>query len=181
MEPPKRLSERVESWLSRVPGIRTYRDREHRRETDKHLREHLASRLQEARSSLSRMALDVSQRGQLDSLDKLDRLSSRIQQMADAIRYASYRYAGVFDLDKVREEELDQLYDCDLSLIDDLEKIQAKVQELDRDTPQEALKNRIGEADRLLDLLRQKFDRRSEFLGRLGSGVGSRDERKRSV
>jgi hypothetical protein len=45
MEQDKGLARRVEEWLSRVPGLRTYRRREHRRETDKRLREHIASRL----------------------------------------------------------------------------------------------------------------------------------------
>jgi hypothetical protein len=54
MEARKGFSDRVERWLARIPGVRTYRDREHRRETDKQLREHLASQLQEARSHLTR-------------------------------------------------------------------------------------------------------------------------------
>jgi hypothetical protein len=180
MESPKGFSDRVENWLARIPGIRTYRDREHRRETDKRLREHLASQLQEARSSLKRIALDLSQKGQLDPLDELDRLSSHIQQMADTIRYASYGYGGIFDLEKIREEELDRLYAFDLSLMDDLEKIKAKAEELVPETLPETWRTRMGEARHLLEALEQKFRQRSDFLGRTDSNARSRNHRPRS-
>jgi hypothetical protein len=164
MEGRKGFSDRVERWLARIPGVRSYRDREHRRETDKHLREGLASRLQEARSQLTHAILDLSQKGQYDSLEALDRLSSRIQQMADTIRYASYGYAGIFDLEKIREEELDRLYSIDLSLMDDVEGLQAKVTELNSQTPPEKGKTTAEEAFHLLDGLEKKFRRRNDLM-----------------
>ena len=162
----KGFSDRIERWLARIPGVRTYRDREHRRETDKRLREHLASQLQEARSGLSRTTLEMSQKGQFGPLAGLDRLSSRIQQMSDAIRYASYGYAGIFDVEKIREEELEHLYTFDLSLMDGLEGIQSKVAELGTQNPPEKWNAAIEEAFRLLDALEKKFRQRNEFLAR---------------
>ncbi|MBU1206775.1 MAG: hypothetical protein KKH04_07605 [Proteobacteria bacterium] len=35
MGTPKGFSDRIENWLAKIPGIRTYQDREHRRETAK--------------------------------------------------------------------------------------------------------------------------------------------------
>src|SRR4030042_3721381 len=103
MEPPKGFSDRVEKWLSWIPGIGTYRDRERRRETDKKIREHLASQLQEARSRLKRLTLNFSQKGQLDPLVDVDRLSAHLHQVAGTIRYASYGYGGIFAPEKIRE------------------------------------------------------------------------------
>jgi len=163
MKSGKGFSDRVEKWLARVPGVRDYRDREHRRETDKHLREKMGSQLQEARSKLSHAVLGLSQKGQYDLLEELDRLSSRIQQMADTIRYASYGYSGIFDLEKIREEELDRLYSIDLSLMDDLEGLQAKVAELDSQTHPEKGKTTAEEAFHLLDGLEKKFRRRNDL------------------
>ena len=164
MEKSKGFSDRVESWLARIPGVRTYRDREHRRETDKKLREHLALRLQEVRSPLKRVTLDLSSRGQMESLAKLDRFSSRLQQMADTIRYASYGYSGIFDLDKIREEELDRLYSFDLSLVEELERIQKSVGEIGLAATREAREQKIGEADTLADSLETKFNQRKELI-----------------
>jgi uncharacterized protein (DUF58 family) len=164
MKSSKGFSDRVERWLARIPGVRSYRDREHRRETDKHLREHMASRLQEARSQLTPIILNLSQKGQYDLLEELDRLSSRIQQMADTIRYASYGYAGIFDLEKIREEELDRLYSIDLSLMDDLERLQAKVGELNSQPPPEKGKEMSKESFHLLDALEKRFRQRNDLM-----------------
>ena len=166
MKARKGFSDRVERWLARIPGVRTYRDREHRRETDKQLREHLASQLQEARTQLKGTILDLSKKGQLDLLEELDRLSSRIQQMADSIRYASYGYSGIFDLEKIREEELDRIYSVDLSLVDDLDGIRAKVAELGSQTSPEKRKTMAEEAFDLLDVLEKNFRQRNDFLTR---------------
>ena len=166
MGAPKGFSDRVERWLAKIPGVRTYRDREHRRETDKHLREHLAARLLEARSGLTRTILEMSKKGQLVPLAELDRLSSRMQQMADTIRYASYGYAGIFEVEKIREEELDRLYTFDLSLMDDLERIQSKVEELSLQNPPEKWDRAIEETVHLLDALEKKSHRRNDFMAR---------------
>jgi hypothetical protein len=86
--------------------------------------------------------------------------------MADTIRYASYGYAGIFDLEKIREEELDRLYAIDLSLMDDLEAIQAKVAEIGSQASPEKGKMTIAEAFLLLDGLEKKFRQRNEFMAR---------------
>jgi len=166
MDAPKGFSDRVERWLAKIPGVRTYRDREHRRETDKHLREHISARLLEARASLTRTTLEMSKKGQLGPLAELDRLSSRMQQMADTIRYASYGYAGIFDVEKIREEELDRLYTVDLSVMDDLEGIRSKVAELSPQNPSEKWERAIEEAVHLLDALEKKFRQRNDFMAR---------------
>ena len=166
MESPKGFSDRVEKWLSWVPGIGTYLDRERRRETDKKIREHLASRLQEARSLLKRLTVNFSQKGQLDPLVDVDRLSAHLQQLAGTIRYASYGYGGIFDPEKIREKELDRLYSFDLSLRDDLQGVQRQVEGMVRETGPETLTKKIQEAEYLLDAFEEKFRQRNDFMNR---------------
>jgi hypothetical protein len=168
MEKSRGLADRVESWMARIPGVRTYRDREHRRETDKKLREHLASRLQEFRTELKRILLDLSSKGQLDFLARLDRFSSHLQQMADSIRHASYGYSGIFDREKIREEELDHLYRFDLLLVDDLDRMKKGVEEIGQAGSGEDREKKIGEAEDLLDALETKFAQRKAFMSQPG-------------
>ena len=174
MGTPKGFSDRIENWLAKIPGIRTYQDREHRRKTDKQLRKHLAARLQEARQLLKRLILDISQKEDLTLLAEMDRLSSHLQQMADTIQYASYGYGGVFDLEKIREEELDQLYTFDLSLMEDLDKIQAQMEKMVQDTSPEVLLPRRKQAASLLEALEKKFRNRNNFLARSASSIEKR-------
>ena len=171
MEKPKGFADRVEGWMARIPGVRTYREREHRRETDKKLREHLASRLQEVRSQVKKVVLDLSTRGQMETLGKLDRLSSHLQQMADTIRYASYGYGGIFDVEKIREEELNRLYTFDLLLVDDLERIQKNVGEIGPASSPTEREKKIEETETFLDSLETKFNQRKEFMSLPANGV----------
>ena len=164
MEKPKGLADRIETWMKKIPGVRSYKEREQRRETDKKLREHLASRLQDSRSRLKKIAQDLSAKNQLESLAKLDRFSSRLQQMADTIRYASYGYSGIFDLDKIREEELDRLYNFDLQLVEHLEKIQKGVEEVGQASSAFAREKKVEEAEAVLDALESQFNRRKELI-----------------
>lgn len=166
MEMRKGFADRVESWMARVPGVRTYREREHRRETDKKLREHLASGLQEVRSQLKKIVLDSSTRGEMDSLAGLDRLSSHLQQMIDAIRYAAYGYGGIFDLEKIRQDELDRLYNFDFTLAEDLERIRKSVEEIGQAATPEARKKKAEEAESFLASMETKFQQRKDWMSR---------------
>ena len=156
--------------MARIPGVRTYREREHRRETDKKLREHLASRLQEIRSRLKKVVLDLSTKGQMESLGKLDRLSSHLQQIADTVRYASYGYSGIFDVEKIREDELNRLYTFDLLLVDDLERIQKSVEEIGPASSPAEREKKVEGTESFLDSLETKFSQRKEFMSRPADG-----------
>ncbi len=166
MEGAKGFADHVEKWVSWIPGVGTYRGREERRETDKKIREHIAAQLQEARAGVKRVTLEFSQKGLLDPLVDLDRLSAHIQRVADTIRYAGYGFGGIFDLEKIRDEEIHRLCSFDLSLKDDIEKLQAKVGEIKSDPTADALKKKILESEEVITNLEEKFKKRRDFMGR---------------
>jgi hypothetical protein len=166
MNEHKGFSDRIENWLSKIPGIRTYRARENRRETDKRVREHLASRLHGAREDLKRLALELTKKGNLAPLSDVDRISAHAQQMADTIRYASYGYSGIFDLEKIREDELDQLYAFDLSLMEDIEGFVEEVPAMHADMPAEELDGSLRGLSEVLVDLEKKFRQRGDFLSK---------------
>ena len=166
MQPTGGFADHVEKWISWVPGVGTYRDREKRRETDKKIREHVADQLQDARAHLKRNITDFSRKGNLDPLVDLDHLSSQIQQMADTIRYASYGYGGIFDLEKIRDEEIHRLCSFDLSLKEDGEKLRGKIGEITPILSADDLKKKILEAGAVMVNLQEKYRKRKEFMGR---------------
>jgi hypothetical protein len=164
MGPAKGLADQVEKWISWVPGVGTYLDREKRRETDKKIREHVAGRLQEARALLRRTMLEFSRSGKGEHLIDLDHLSAQIQQMSDTIRYASYGYGGIFDLDKIREEEIQRLCFFDLSLKEDAEKLQGKIEEITPDISAGDLKRKVLESGAVVVSLQGNYRRRKDFM-----------------
>jgi len=166
MEAAKGMADHVEKWISWVPGIGTYQDREKRRETDKKIREQVAAGLQETREALKRVMLEFSRSGKGEILIDLDHLSAQIQQMADTIRFASYGYGGIFELDKIREEEIHRLCSFDLALKEDTEKLQGKIGDITPVITGEELRQKILEARAVVVSLQEKYRKRKNFMGR---------------
>ena len=123
-------AERLERLARLVPGVGRYQNREGLRETDKQVRVHLADLL----TDLNRIAEDAVRRlteaGRLDRLPALDRVARLVSTLADRIRYASYGFAGVFDLRKVRETELAALHRFDLDLLEAVPRLRQPLQAL---------------------------------------------------
>lgn len=67
----------------------------------------------------------------------------KLQLLIDRIRTASYGYAGLFDAVKVKEEQLDALYDFDSRMLDFVDEVAA---DADRVTSAVAAGEGIGEA-----------------------------------
>jgi len=111
-------AERLERLARAIPGVARYQDREGLRETDKQVRAHLADLLGDLSRILERAARRLTEARRLDRLPAVDGVARRVSILADRIRYASYGFAGVFDLHKIRETELAALHRFDLDLME---------------------------------------------------------------
>jgi hypothetical protein len=114
----------LEKLADAIPGLKGYRDKEARRDTDKRLRDYIAGRIDGVRKSIDDTKRTQVEEGKLDGLAEIDRLSQKLRKSADSIRHASYGYSGFFDQVKIREAELDRIYQYDLSLISDIEALE---------------------------------------------------------
>ncbi len=119
------LSEKsfLEKLAEKIPGVKGYRDREGRRETDRRLREYLARRLDEGRTGLDsvrRAALEAKDLALLDTVGRLDR---SLQKTVASLRYADAGYSGFFDQVKIGDAELDRLYAYDEALLSEVHAI----------------------------------------------------------
>jgi hypothetical protein len=119
-----------EGLLSKVPGYRGYKEKEDRRASDKLLREQIAGQLDEQRRRLVELQRELLDDGGLLLVDDLDRAVTKVQKLADKIRTASYGYAGLFDAVKVKEDELDALYEFDESILRHVSAIQSAIDAL---------------------------------------------------
>ena len=120
----------LERLASKIPGYRGYKEKEDRRAADKLLRDHLADQLNEQQRRMAELQRDLLEGGGLLLVDDLERAVTKAQKLADKIRTASYGYAGLFDEVKVKEEELDALYDFDESMLQHVSAIQAAIDAL---------------------------------------------------
>lgn len=119
------------NWLerlgARIPGFGGFKDRELRRDVDRLQREYLAAEIGGTKRRLQEKARAYADAGQIAALTPFDRLDRRLDGLAQAVRFADYGATGFFDAVKVYDEELDRLYQFDLSLLDELAVLDADV------------------------------------------------------
>jgi hypothetical protein len=108
---------KFEELIGKIPGYKGYKQKELRREADKLLRTTLANQLSDLRTKLTGLQLDFLSKGKLALVDDLERAVGKLQILIDRLRTASYGYAGLFDAVKIKEGELDALYDFDTQLL----------------------------------------------------------------
>ena len=87
----------LEKIADKIPGLAGYRRREARRDTDRRIREWLASRLDEGREPLHLLRRALTASGVLPSLNEVGRVDSALQHSAASLRYADDGYTGLFD------------------------------------------------------------------------------------
>jgi hypothetical protein len=161
------------NWLERlgdkIPGYSGYSDRERRRDIDKLHRESLANRLRGLKGPLSELVRELSSSGRLMEVDPLDRAQRKLDRLENRIRFASYGYAGFFDVVKIEQPELESIYRFDLALVEIVDRVEAKIRELiGRTSSPDELKRAVAEVDGALDEVSKTFDDRYNAINTFG-------------
>jgi hypothetical protein len=161
---------RIESFVGKIPGYKGYKEKEMRREADKLLRETLARRLEEQWRRLPDIQKQLLNSGQIQWLDDIEGATMKLQTFIDRLQTATYGYAGFFDAVRVKEDELDQLYDFDMSLDEQVDAIAAAVDQL---AAAAMSKEGVGEAIARLNsaavTANETFGRRQDVLTGTGN------------
>jgi hypothetical protein len=107
----------LEKLLAKIPGYKGYKEKEQRREADKLLRDHIVNRLRTVKTKLDGLQTDLISAGKIDLLDETGSAATQLQTFIDRLRTASYGYAGLFDAARIKEDDLDRVYEFDASLL----------------------------------------------------------------
>lgn len=147
-----------EQLLLKIPGFKGYLNKELRRETDKLLREFLAKKVDELRARLDPVMRDLVDGGGLMVVNDVDRVKKGMEKIVSRLRYAKYGYTGLFDVVKVREAELDRLYQFDMALIQRIEGLEKAVTEVSA-----SVSNHLSDHQQLKTTTRAALDLCREF------------------
>jgi len=139
----------VERILRKIPGFKGYLEKEYRRDSDALQRKWLGDRLQRAKRGLDDLAVTLTDQGRLDALPAVEKLRYRLDRLIGRIRGAMQGYSGVFDLVRIDETVLDEVYQHDLALVDRVETLGTRL---------EALPGKTGEAGEELAALTAEVD-----------------------
>jgi hypothetical protein len=155
----------LEGLAAKIPGYKGYKDKELRREADKLLREQLASRLGEQRQRLSEVQNRLISQALIEYLDDVERAVSKLQLLIDRVKTASYGYAGLFDAIKVKEAQLDALYEFDNSMLGFVDEIAADVDQVESAiSAREGIGEAISELVETAEQANRTFGHRHEAI-----------------
>ncbi len=119
-----------EKLMRKIPGYHGYKEKELRREADKLLRLELASQLDDQRKRLAELQGELISQAKIEFIDDLERAVMKLQLLIDRVKTASYGYAGLFDAVKVKEEQLDALYEFDNKMLDFVDDVASDIDQV---------------------------------------------------
>jgi len=155
----------IERFLSKLPGIKGYREKEMRRDADKQLRDTLARRLETRRRKLTGMQGDLLTSGGIQWMDDVERVVGRLQLLIDRIKTAAYGYAPLWALNRVREDDLQRIVDFDQSLFDEVERLYEAIGDLEKAVQvNDGIKEALQFLGDLLNGLNDTFSRRADVI-----------------
>jgi hypothetical protein len=155
----------VERAIFNLPGVEGYREKDMRRDADKQVREALVLRLSEQRHRLNDLQGELLSSGGLLWMDDVERVMTRLNTLIDRIHTASYGYAGFFDLQRVKEPELDQLAAFDKSLADMLPPLSVTIDDLQKAIgANEGIKEAIQAISVQVGQMSETFGHRAESM-----------------
>ncbi|KXK54257.1 MAG: hypothetical protein UZ05_CHB002000909 [Chlorobi bacterium OLB5] len=148
-----------------IPGYDGYVNRDNSRELDTILRNTLAARLDANQVKLKNVVLNLSQRGKLFESDSIDKLDKKLQLCVGKFKAAARGYSGAFDVVKVKEDKLNQLYQFDASLLNNVDVISESCTALENSSKANTeIKAETEKTSTLLDELVKMFDEREKIL-----------------
>jgi hypothetical protein len=102
--------------------------------------------------------------GHLDVLDDIEIGAIKLRQFIDRVKTAAYGYAGLFDAVKIKEEELEKVYQYDLTLLEMADEVSSAIDNLEvsigTDGFPASIRNLNQKAQHSLDA----FNQRAELL-----------------
>ena len=150
--------------LAKVPGFKGYIERGDRRLSDKILREKIADTFETHYQRVSSLQRDLINQGELQYVDDLEASVLKLRQFIDRVRTASYGYAGLFDAIKIRQEELDQVYQYDYALLALSDEVQSAIDNVETSIGTEGLEAAIRNLQTLSQKCVDAFNKRSEVM-----------------
>ena len=105
-------------WLiSKIPGYSGYKEKEMRREADVLLREKLTADLKTQLTKAEDVTSQLLTGPGIAQLDDMGKGNTRLQTLIDKVKSATQGYSGFFDAIRVKEEDLEALYEFDHSIL----------------------------------------------------------------
>lgn len=154
--------EKIKRW---IPGYDGYVNRDNSRELDTILRNQLATRLEDNKTKIKNTVSNLSKNKKLFESQDIDKLDKKNENVIAKLKSAARGYSGAFDVVKIKEEKLTQIYEYDALMIGDVEALDGLFTELENNSAADTdIKETTGKISSMLDDMLRKFDARETLL-----------------
>ena len=157
-----------ESFLEKVkryiPGYDGYVNRDNSRELDTQIRNAISVKLDMNKPKVSNTINNLSRAKKLFETQDVDRISKKLETAIAKFKSAARGYSGAFDIVKIKDEKLSQLYDFDLALVTAVDNICTMFAELEKNSENGDITDVVKKLLLELDLLLVKFEEREVIL-----------------
>ena len=155
-----------------IPGYRGYRIREDLRDSDKMLRMELSKKLALQRKQLEECRGDIVESMPLSkSLETLGGVISQYKKVEGLMVHSDSGYSGIAADIKIQQNEMNQLYDYDLSILENIQFIDQGIGEL-RSAINTKDDGKVKDAAKMVKMrltgLEEKFAKRQAVIGGTG-------------
>jgi hypothetical protein len=155
----------LETLMRKIPGYGGYLDRELRRDADRLHREFLAKGTTGLKSKVQDIQEEMLRNGDMSQMSRFGEIGNRLDRITERLRHASYGYTGLFAATEVNEEELNRIYEFDLSLVNGLQAAEDAVKALDAAVSAKDNANaKTSDLEKNLRDLDSKIDEREKLL-----------------
>jgi hypothetical protein len=154
----------LKNLLSKVPGFKGYLEKEDRRTADKLMREEIGDRYVKVLNQLDAVMTRMVDQGQIEYVDNLESVVTKVQTFIDRIRNASYGYSSFFAAVKIDEETLDRIYEYDKSLLEGAQKMEELMLSVEAAENDAELKSLLDEMNQQARELINQVDRRKQVM-----------------
>lgn len=154
----------LKNLLSKVPGFKGYLEKEDRRTADKLMREEIGDRYVKVLNQLDAVMTRMVDQGQMEYVDNLESVVTKVQTFIDRIRNASYGYSSFFAAVKIDEETLDRVYEYDKSLLEGAQKLEELMLSVEAAENDAELKSLLDEMNHQARELINQVDRRKQVM-----------------
>jgi hypothetical protein len=154
-----------------IPGFRGYRKREDLRIADSLLRKQLADNLGDIKERIELCRQDIAKKMEMELLNEIGELMNHITSTENRVRHAEQGYTGISMDYSIREDELNMMYEWDLNLISDIERLSNSVNSLETTIgtgKATEINQKINDVENEIRAFNSLFDKRIQTIADLG-------------
>jgi hypothetical protein len=120
----------LEQLAIKVPGYAGYKEKELRRQSDRLLRESLARQYQDQKNRIGEAESALLASGQIGGMSRLETANLKLNLFIDHLKTGATGYAGLFDAVKIKEAQLDRVYQYDAQLSAGVDKLKGIIDQI---------------------------------------------------